>query len=139
MTIKTYETLHKDVLLEYKGNGIFDRKVVNGDFVRVTGIDSLYTAICFKIMTIFNELRDNPTYANFGNKAHYLLKDNLNPVNLVAIRDYTEAALLEMRRVKEINSIVVDTDNFNEFKVKVTFSVTAISDEQVDGGVEIAI
>jgi phage gp46-like protein len=137
--MKTYETLHKDVLLEYKGYGIFDRKVQAGDFVRVEGIDSLYTAICFKIMTIFNELKDNPTFGKWGNKAHYLLKENLNPVNLVAIRDYTEQALLEMRRVKEINSIAVNPDKLDEFRVNVEFSVTAINDETISGGVTIAL
>lgn len=137
--MNNYDTLHKDVMFEYKGYGIYDRKVQAGDFVRVEGIDSLYTAICLKIMLIFNELKDNPTFKEQGNKSHYLIKGNLNPVNLVAIRDYTEQALLEMRRVKQINSISVQPDRLDEFRVNVEFSVTAINDEMITGGVTLAI
>ncbi len=137
--MNTYITLHKDVQLEHKGYGIYDRKVQAGDFVRVEGIDSLYTAICLKMMLIFNELKNNPTYKEVGNKAHFLIKGNMNPVNLVALRDYTEQALLEMRRVKEVNSITVEPDKLDEFKVNVSFSVTAINDEMITGGVTLAI
>ncbi len=130
-----YTNLGSDVLLEYKGDGVYDRKVVSGDFVKVSGVNALYTGICFKIMTIFGELKDNPSYNQFGNKSWFLMKDLLNVVNLNAIRDYTREALEGMRRIKSVDVLTVEEDTVCPYMVRVAFSVTAITDEDISGGV----
>ena len=76
-----YKTLHEDVLLKPDTDNQWDIQFSNGDWVNVSGKDSLCNAICIAIMTRFQELEFIPLYAGFGCRIHELIKANASAMN----------------------------------------------------------
>ena len=107
----------------------------NGDYINVTGKSSLYNAIIIAIMTRFNELEDIPLYEDFGCRVHEVMKDHKSEKVFYNIEIFIANVLKEMRRIHEVNELIV-TDKNNE-NYSVYFNVTSISDEIVSGEVEI--
>jgi hypothetical protein len=135
----TYKTLHKDVKLLPNEYGKYDRVLVNGDFVLRDGFQSLHSAITFKIMLIWNELRNNPTYTQQGNKTWGVLKENKTDLTMFTAKEYTLQALEEMRRIKKVNTLNVIENPNDPFQYIISFSVTAIDDSKISGSVTVGI
>lgn len=133
----TYDSLNKDLKLEYKGFGQYDLKIEDGDFVRVNGLESLSTGITIAVMMGFGELFDNPTYQNSGNKAWLLVAANKTPLTIVQIKEYTKSTLEAIRRVRSIDTLTVSEDLEKEETVNITFSGTAINDQTFSGGFDL--
>ena len=129
---KLYKTLNEDVKLKSNNYGKFDIQFENGDYVNVTGNESLKNAIIIAIMTRYNELTN--LYTGFGCRVHELIKDNQNTMTKYKLELYVSEVLENMRRIKEVNSInITELDS----KYLVEFIVTSINDEIVKGSVEL--
>lgn len=130
-----FKTLNEDVQLKPDEYNRWDLQFENKDYVNVTGKDSLHNAICIAIMTRYEELQNTPLYAGFGCRIHELIKANKSSMVSYKIELFVTEVLENMRRVQEINFVEV-TDDENA-KYKVTFSVTSINDDLVEGSVSI--
>lgn len=130
-----FKTLNEDVKLKPDEYNRWDIQMINGDYVNITGIESLHNAICIAIMTRFQELHDNPLYDEFGCRIYELIKANKSEMVIYKIKLFTEDVLEKMRRIKEINWInVTDSDNH---KYTIQFNVTSINDEIVEGTINV--
>lgn len=129
---KLYKTLNEDVKLKSNNYGKFDIQFENGDYVNVTGNESLKNAIIIAIMTRYNELTN--LYTGFGCRVHELIKDNQNTMTRYKLELYVSEVLENMRRIKGVNSInITELDS----KYLVEFIVTSINDEIVKGSVKL--
>ena len=129
---KLYKTLNEDVKLKSNNYGKFDIQFENGDYVNVTGNESLKNAIIIAIMTRYNELTN--LYTGFGCRVHELIKDNQNTMTKYKLELYVSEVLENMRRIKGVNSInITELDS----KYLVEFIVTSINDEIVKGSVKL--
>ena len=132
-----YKTLNEDVQLKpvSKTGNHWDIQMFNGDYVNVTGKDSLFNAIVIAIMTRFQELSDIPLYDEFGCRVHELIKANKSDMVEYEIELFITDVLDQMRRIKEINEIRI-SDNDDEH-YKVYLNVTGINDEIANGSVSL--
>ena len=129
------KTLNMDVQLKPLNNksSFWDIQFENGDYVNLTGKESLYNAICIAIMTRFQELGFIELYSDFGCRVYELIKANKSSMVKFKVQTYTQNVLENMRRVREVNWIEVsDSDDCN---YKISFSITSISDEIISGGI----
>ena len=127
------KTLNEDVKLKSDEYGFFDLDMDNGDYVNVTGLDSLLNACIIAIMTRYGELTDNPTYNEFGCQAHELPKQNQNRLFRFKLESYIHDTLTKMRRVRSINDIQITRTGIHDYQVD--FDITSINDEIVKGSV----
>lgn len=123
-------TLNEDVKLVSDEYGKYDLDMDNGDYVNVTGLNSLQNACIIAILTRFRELKNIPTYANFGCRVHDQIKDNQNKMTEYKIETAIFDTLNRMRRIRVVNSVKISkmTDGYD-----IEFSVTSINDETVGG------
>jgi phage gp46-like protein len=135
--LPTYIVLDKDINLKYLGNGSYDRELINNDFNLVENIDSLHNGIRIKLMMIWGEMKNNPTYKSCGNRAYGKLKANNIKLTQVAIKDYFNTALNEMSRILSVDDIQVDTEQMDSNRLIVTYMVTTVTDQHIKGGVEL--
>ena len=111
----------------------WDIKMSNGDYVNLTGKESLRNAICIAIMTRFQELDSIPLYEEFGCRAHQLIQANKSEMVRYEIELYISEVLENMRRIQEVNSLKVsDSDTHSYFA---EFNVTSVNDETITDGV----
>jgi hypothetical protein len=101
----TYDTLNKDILLERNEDMKWDRSIQSGDFVLVTGMESIAMAVVVKLQTWFGELKNNPTYKEWGDKAWFYVKNNDTELTRMELKEYVRQALSEIRRIKSVDSI----------------------------------
>jgi len=113
----------------------WDIQMKNGDYVNLTGKDSLRNAICIAIMTRFQELDSIPLYAEFGCRAHQLIKANKSEMVRYEIELYVSEVLENMRRIQEVNSLKVSDSDVQSYLVE--FNVTSVNDETITGSVNI--
>ena len=133
--LQFYKTLNEDVQLKPDNFNRWDLPMENGDYVNLTGNQSLHNAICIAIMTRYGELKDNPLYDEFGCHLHELIKANKSPMVEYEIELFTVEVLENMRRIQEVNWIeITDSQDHN---YTITFNVTSINDEIVEGSVEV--
>lgn len=137
MSVPTLKTLHKDIELENKWGFIYDRKWYRGDWVLLEDLEAANARILVKMMTVFGEMDDDPTYASWGNKTWVVLKDNATELVLTQIRDYSLQALEEMRLVNEVMSISVQKKDLDPYVVVVQWVVKTITDDEISGGLTI--
>ena len=130
---KYKKTLNEDVRLKSDEYGFFDLDMDNGDYVNVTGLDSLLNACIIAIMTRQGELTENQTYDEFGCQAHELPKMNQNRLFLFKLETYINDTLSKMRRVKSVNQIKITRTDVHDYQVE--FDITSINDEIVKGSV----
>ena len=128
------KTLNEDVELTPNTNNTkYDITIENGDYKNVTGEKSLNNAIIIAILTRYNEIK-NPTYNEFGCRAHELTKDNQNSITQFKLETYITDTLENIRRIHSINTLNI-TPTSDGYDVK--FSVTSINDEIVKGEITI--
>ena len=127
------KTLNEDVRLKSDKYGFFDLDMSNGDYVNVTGVDSLQNACIIAIMTRYGELVGNPTYDEFGCMAHELPKQNQNRLFNFKLESYINDTLSRMRRIRTVNQINVRRIGIHDYQVE--FDITSINDEIVKGSV----
>lgn len=133
-----YKTLHEDVLLKPDENNKWDVQFSNGDWINVSGQDSLRNAICIAIMTRYKELEEMSLYNDFGCRIHELIKEKTSNMHRYKMELFIEETLRKMRRVHKVNEIIVEEKMGNDYFIhRISFSVTSISDELVEGSVEI--
>ena len=101
----TYVTLGKDIQLVRTEDMKYDRLIQSGDFVVVTGIESLAAAIRIKLQTWKGELNEMPLFKDFGNSAWFFLKANKNEITKEELKGYSQIAIEEMRRINSVNAI----------------------------------
>ena len=132
-----YKTLNEDVQIKPVTPTAqhWDIQMENGDYVNVTGFESLHNAICIAIMTRFNELDFIPLYDGFGCRVHELVKANKSEMVKYKVELFTEEVLENMRRIQSVNSVRVSEDNSHSYLIE--FNVTSISDEIITGSVVI--
>lgn len=129
---KFLRTLNEDAQLTSNEYGEWDLKMQDGDYVNVTGLESLGNACVIAIMTRYAELSSNPLYEEFGCRVHELVKDNMNTMTTYKMEMFITETLQNMRRVETINTINVTKTEANKFQVY--FNITSINDEIVSGG-----
>jgi len=131
-----YKTLNEDVQLKPVSptSKHYDLNMENGDYVNVTGKDSLYNAIVIAILTRFNELTSIDLYEDFGCRAHELIKANVSPMVDYEIELFIVEALEKIRRIKKINSVEL-TENEDNYIIH--FNVTSVNDQQIEGSVTV--
>lgn len=129
-----FKTLNEDVKLQPDDYNRWDIQFENQDYVNITGKESLVNAICIAIMTRFNEL-DIVTYDDFGCRVHELIKANKSDMVKYKIELFVTEVLENMRRVLEIKEIEVTDSDTHSYSI--FFRVTAITDEIVEGSVNI--
>lgn len=127
------KTLNEDVKLTSNEYGEWDIKIEDGDYVNVTGLESLANACIIMIMTRYNELHNNPLYTGFGCRVHELIKDNQTSMVLYKMELFITEALESMRRVQTVNSVNVKRNDAYGFNIY--FDITSINDETIRGGV----
>jgi hypothetical protein len=125
------ECLNKDLELVYLGNGQYDRKCENDDFVLVEGLKSLETGITIKIMTIKGEMNPNITYYDFGDETWKYIKQKQSQLTQTAIKESIKKALEEIQRIKRVEYIEIQLNPVNPYKIQVSFLVTAINNEKI--------
>lgn len=132
-----YKTLNEDVYLKpvNSTSDHWDIQMNNGDYVNLTGTDSLRNAICIAIMTRYNELSRIMLYDNFGCRAHELIKANKSEMVKYEVELFIRDVLENMRRINEIKYITVSESTIVSYHVE--FSVVSINDELVSGSVEL--
>ena len=130
-----YKTLNEDVKIIPNRYGKYDIAIDNDDYVNVTGKESLYNAIVIAIMTRFNELADIPIYEDFGCRVHEVIKALKSEMVLYDVELYITEVLENMRRIQEINELIVTDSDTQAYHVY--FNVTSINDEIVSGEVDI--
>lgn len=133
--LPTYIVLNKDINLKYMGYGMYDRELVNNDFNLVENVDSLHNGIRIKLMMIWGEMNNNPTYKSCGNRAYGKLKANNIELTRVAINEYFKIALNEMKRILSVDDIKVNREQNDSNRLVVTYIVTTITDQVLKGGV----
>lgn len=130
-----HKTLNEDVQLKADEYNQWDIQVVNGDYVNVTGEDSLKNAICIAIMTRLGEMFSNPLYNEFGCKIHELIKANKSAMVKYQVELFVVEVLEKMRRIKTVNWVeVTEPDNY---EYNISFSVTSINDGLLEGSVNV--
>lgn len=130
-----YKELHEDVQLKPNTNNKWDIQFHNGDWVNVTGHESLKNAICIAIMTRYTELTQLPLYTGFGCRIHELIKDNVTSMHLYKMEIFIEEVLKKMRRIHRVNEITITEYPEEPFKRLISFTVTSINDELVEGSI----
>ena len=102
---RLYKTLNEDVQLKPVSDTgeHWDIQMSNGDYVNVTGLESLRNAICIAIMTRFNELDFIPLYEGFGCRAHELIKANKSEMVRYKVELFVVDVLERMRRIQSVN------------------------------------
>ena len=131
----TYKTLNKDLeIVPVDDGGRFDRNLQNGDLVHVSDVDSIMNGVKVKLLTVFNELYYNPTYQNWGDRALLYVKRNNSQLTRSAVEEWVKKALEEMRRVKSVNQVVVESRG-NPHMYQFFFSYTTIDDQEITGSV----
>lgn len=134
MTDETFNTLGKDIEIVDVGNGYYDRQVLSGDFVQLTGLDALRNGCKVAILTLINELKDNPTYSSFGNPALLYVKQNNTLLARTAIKEAVKKVLNNIRRIQSVDVLNVDVVGI-PFNITVYYSCTSIDDQTVNGSV----
>lgn len=129
------KTLNEDVQLKPDNLNRWDLQMENGDYVNVTGNQSLHNAICIAIMTRFGELKENKLYDEFGCRLHELIKANKSPMVEYKIELFVMEVLEKMRRIHEVNWVEITDSLDHSYEIK--FNVTSINDEIVEGSVEV--
>lgn len=130
-----YKTLHEDVQLQQNQYGKWDLQMKNGDYVNVTGKQSLYNAIIIAIMTRMGELHDNPLYNEFGCRIHELIKANKTNQVLYEVELFVNDTLESIMRIQEVEYVEVTESDTHGYHIE--FSVTSITDEIIAGSVEV--
>ena len=111
----------------------WDIQMKDGDYVNVTGKESLENAICIAIMTRFRELDYIPLYDEFGCRAHELIKANKSDMVRYKVELFVTEVLEKMRRVQTVNQVTVSDSTESSYQID--FNVTSIEDEIVTGSV----
>lgn len=134
---KYRKTLNEDVQLKpiSQTSNHWDIQMDNGDYVNVTGKDSLHNAICIAIMTRFDELEYIPLYDGFGCRVHELVKANKSEMTKYQIEIFVNNVLSRMRRIHQVNNITITDSNNAEYNIH--FNVTSVYDEIIEGSVTI--
>lgn len=129
------KTLNMDVKLKRTSDisNHWDIQMENGDYVNVTGKESLHNAICIAIMTRWNELSYIDLYDGFGCRVHELVKANKSELVRYKIELWITDVLDNMRRIQSVNEVTVKDSETTEYQVD--FNVTNINDEIVAGSV----
>ena len=129
---KFNKTLNEDVRLISNTYGKYDLDMENGDYINVTGINSLQNACIIAILTRYRELKQYP-YDEFGSKIHDRIKANKNRFQIFKIEAYLTETLNNMRRIKTVDDFKLIEDDTHSFLA--VFTVTSINDETVKGKV----
>ena len=133
-THKFLKTLNQDVQLTQSDQTKYDIIIENGDYKNITGLQSLNNACIIAILTRYGELTENPTYKEFGCKAHRILKDNQTKINKYKLETYITKTLQNIRRIRTVNTVTI-TEEKNTYNVY--FNVTSHNDETIRGTVNI--
>lgn len=147
-----YKTLHHDIGLVKRSNGLWDLwfgqdeisknyerdtnlKIVHGDLVSATEIHSLQVGIIIACLTSWNYLNrtGNPIYTEFGNESYSLLKKNKGINTQYKIKQFFIDCLNRMRRVYSVEYLEVYETETNPYLYKVVFKVISITNTIVDG------
>ncbi|MBQ6511755.1 hypothetical protein [Methanobrevibacter sp.] len=129
------KTLNEDVQVKPVSDtgAHWDIQMSKGDYVNVTGMESLCNAICIAIMTRFNELDYIDLYEGFGCRAHELIKANKSEMVRYKVELFVVEVLEKMRRVLSVNNVTVSDSDSHSYLIN--FNVTSINDEIVKGSV----
>lgn len=134
LAYRFYKTLNEDVKLVSNEYGEWDLDFKNGDWVNCTGFDSLLNACIIIIMTRFNELNYSSFYEDFGCRIHEVIKQNKGRDAEYKIEIFITEVLNSMRRISTVNWVqVINNPEDQYYNYEVQFSVSCISDEDIEG------
>lgn len=150
--IEDYKTLHHDIGLVQRSNGLWDLwfgqdkiserykrysylDIIDGDLVSATELHSLQVGIIVACLTSWNYLNrtGNPIYSKFGNESYSLLKRNKGTNTQYKIKHYFIECLNRMRRVYSVEYLNVYEVANNPHLYKVVFKVLSVTNTLVDG------
>lgn len=101
------ELFNKDIDLNDTGYGYWDICVEDKEFVTLNGLKSLENGIIIAILTRFNELKQLPSYDNFGCKVHDLIKARKTRLNEFKIKTYIKESVEAMNRIKKVDDVTL--------------------------------
>lgn len=130
-----YKTLNEDVQLKQNDAGEWDISIENGDYVNVTGNQSLHNAIIIAILTRMGELKNNPIYNEFGCRVHELIKENKTEKVFYKVELYVTETLEKIRRINTVDLVEVTESDIHGYHI--FFKVTNINDEIITGSVDV--
>lgn len=133
---KFMSTLNRDCELIKLKNGSWDINFDKGDMVIVKGKESLHNACIIALLIAYNELKNNPTYTDKGNKAYSVLKENKTTMTVYKIQEYFKEVLEDIRRIKTVEYLEVIDSEKSHYAYQVFFKVISHNDETVKGGLD---
>lgn len=133
---KFYKTLHRDIELIHEEDG-WDINMKKDDYVILTGLKNLKNECILAIITRYKELKNNPTYSDFGCKAYELIKSNKSTLIKYKLESYFKETLMNIRRVKNVDYVIVTEEEDYPYEYFVKFQVTSHNDETVYGNTTI--
>ena len=134
LAYRFYKTLNEDVKLVSNEYGEWDLDFKNGDWVNCTGFDSVVNACIIAIMTRFQELEYMSLYEDFGCRIHEVIKQNKGRDAEYKIEIFITEVLNSMRRISTVNWVqVINNPEDQYYNYEVQFSVSCISDEDIEG------
>lgn len=129
-----YKTLNEDVKLTPNNYGEWDIDFEDGDWVNVTGCDSLVNACIIAIMTRFQELDYMTVYEDFGCRIHELIKQNKSRNIIYQMEIFITEILNNMRRIEKVNYVeITDNPDNQTYNYRINFSITCINDDDEEG------
>ena len=129
-----YKTLNEDVKLVSNEYGEWDIDFKNGDWVNVSGFDSVVNACIIAIMTRFNEIGFMSLYEDFGCRVHEVIKESKGRDASYHIEVFVTEVLENIRRINKVNWVqVTDNPHGEEYSYQVDFNITCINDDDEEG------
>jgi len=126
----TLTTLNKDIQLVTDNHGKYDFQFVKNDLKVADGLESYRNAVIIAILTGYQELNktNNPTYADFGDKAYQTIKRNKSKDVIFELESYITEVVTNMRRTNSVEEVQI-TDSEEGYNILV--KAISITDEQV--------
>jgi hypothetical protein len=143
MVDETFDILGQDFLLapvnDGTGDNYYDLVLENGDIKMVSGTDAINNDVKLKLLTVWGEMQNNPTYQAWGNHASEELRKNNTQLTQTAIKQDFINAITESSRVKTLDLINVDfTLGPPMMGVDVLFIFTCMDDQAGGGSVSLS-
>ena len=99
------ELLNKDIDLNHTGYGFWDVELDNDGFVLVDDVESLENGFIISILTRCQELKELPTYKDYGCRVHEMIKTRKTRLNEFKIKNYIQESIEAMNRVESVEDV----------------------------------
>lgn len=99
------ELLNKDIDLNHAGYGFWDIELDDDGFVFIDDVEALENGFIISILTRFQELKELPTYKDYGCRVHEMIKTRKTRLNEFKIKNYIQESIEAMNRVESVEDV----------------------------------